>query len=131
MAPETHSASTPTGLTVTVKVPQKTTLETGGLAEADVRDTTVTLPQGVQLSPSAANGLEACSEEQVGFTRLNASTQTDEFTSGPAACPLGSKVGVVHIKTPLLTHELQGAVYLASPAPDREAGKNPIGSLVA
>ena len=57
MVPEEHSASTPTGLSVEVKVPQKTTLEAEGLAEADVRDTTVTLPQGVELSPSAANGL--------------------------------------------------------------------------
>ncbi len=131
VTPEVHSASTPTGLTVDVKVPQKTTLETGALAEADVRDTTVTLPAGVELSPSAANGLEACSEEQVGFTHLNPSTQTDEFRPGPAACPAASKVGVVHIKTPLLTHDLEGAVYLASPAPDGEPGKNPFGSLVA
>ena len=51
VAPEAHSASTPTGLSVEVKVPQQTTLQAGGLAEADVRDTTVTLPAGVELSP--------------------------------------------------------------------------------
>ncbi len=129
--PEEHSASTPTGLSVDVKVPQQTTLEAGGLAEADVRDTTVTLPEGVELSPSAANGLEGCSEGQVGFAGFNAASQTNEFNTAPVACPDGSKVGTVRIKTPLLSHELEGGVYLASPAPNGEAGMNPFDSLVA
>ena len=34
----------------------------------------------------------------------------------------------MHIKTPLLPHELEGAVYLATPAPNGEAGKNPFNS---
>ncbi len=131
VTPEQHSASTPTGLSVSVEVPQTTTLEANGLSEADVRDTTVTLPEGVQLSPAAANGLEACSEPQIGYVGLNPATQTQEFTDGQASCPVASKVGVVHIKTPLLTHELQGAVYLASPAPHGEPGRNPFKSLVA
>lgn len=125
VTPEVHSASTPTGLSVNVEVPQKTTLEANGLAEADVRDTTVTLPAGVQLSPSAANGLQACSESQIGFTGFNATTQTNEFTSTQPSCPEASKVGIVHIKTPLLTHELEGAVYLAA------QNANPFNSLVA
>jgi uncharacterized repeat protein (TIGR01451 family) len=125
VSPEEHSASTPTGLTVDVRVPQKTTLEAGGLAEADVRDTTVTLPEGVELSPSAANGLEACSEAQVGFTGFNAQTQTDEFNTAKPSCPEASKIGVVHIRTPLLSHELEGSVYLA------QQDSNPFGSLIA
>ncbi len=55
--------STPTGLSVNVKVPQKTTLEARA-GRGRCRDTTVTLPEGVQLSPAAANGLEACSEKR-------------------------------------------------------------------
>ncbi len=129
--PEVHTASTPTGLSVNVEVPQTTTLEANGLAEADVRDTTVTLPEGVQLSPSAANGLQACAEAQIGYEGLNATTQTQEFTATQPSCPDASKVGVVHIKTPLLSHELEGAVYLATPAPEGESGKNPFNSLVA
>ncbi len=128
---EQHSAATPTGFSVDVKVPQQSTLEAGKLAEADVRDTTVTLPQGVELSPSAANGLEGCSESQIGFTGLNQASQMDEFNTAPVSCPDGSKVGTVRIKTPLLSHELEGSVYLASPAPNSEAGKNPFNSLVA
>jgi hypothetical protein len=131
VVPEQHSASTPTGLSVDVKVPQKSTLEAGALAEADVRDTRVTLPQGVQLSPSAANGLQACSEAQIGFEGFNATAQINEFSTGDVSCPDASKVGTVKIKTPLLTHELEGDVYLATPAPNGEGGKNPFNSLVA
>jgi hypothetical protein len=133
VAPEQHSASTPTGLEVEVTVPQQSTLEAGKLAEADVRDTTVTLPEGVELSPSAANGLEGCSEGQIGFTGFNQAAQTEEFDTTRAGCPDGSKVGTVRIKTPLLSHELEGWVYLASPAPNgsSEPGRNPFDSLVA
>ncbi len=131
VSPEVHSASTPTGLSVDVRVPQTSTLEAGKLAEADVRDTTVTLPEGVALSPSAANGLEGCSEAQVGFMGFDQASQTNEFDTAPVSCPDGSKVGAVKIKTPLLSHELEGSVYLASPAPNGEPGRNPFGSLVA
>jgi hypothetical protein len=54
-------ASTSTGLTVDVHVPQSAELDTGGLAESSVKDITVALPEGVAVNPSGANGLEACS----------------------------------------------------------------------
>jgi hypothetical protein len=133
VTPEQHTAATPTGLSVDVKVPQSSLREAGAPAEADVRDTTVTLPAGVQLSPAAANGLEACSESQIGFEGYNQSTQTDEFNTAKPACPNGSKLGTVHIRTPLLSHELEGAVYLATPAPNgaSEPRRNPFNSLIA
>jgi hypothetical protein len=130
VSPDEHSASTPTGLKVDVRVPQTTTLEAEGLAEADVRDSTVTLPAGVELSPSAANGLEACSEEQIGYEGPGQDGML-QFSTAKPSCPDASKIGVVHIRTPLLSHELEGWVYLASPAPNGEAGRNPFGSLVA
>ena len=129
--PEVDTASTPTGLQVDVKVPQTTTLEANGLAEANIRDTTVTLPEGVQLNPAAANGLLACSETEIGFEGFDEATQTDDFSTTKPSCPEASKLGTVHIKTPLLSHELEGAVYLASPAPNGEARQNPFNSLVA
>ncbi len=126
----THVAASPTGLTVRVQVPQQALLEPEEPAEADVRDSSVTLPEGMQLSPSAANGLQACSEGQVGFEAPGAGGMLD-FSSAPAVCPDASKAGVVRIRTPLLAHELEGYAYLATPAPFGEPGKNPFNSLIA
>ena len=131
VVPEEHVASTPTGVSVDVRVPQEGLLEAGGLATADVRDTTLTLPAGVELSPSAANGLVGCSEGQVGFEGFDPPSGMQRFSSSEAACPDASKLGVVHVKTPLLPNELEGALYLADPAPNGEAGRNPFNSLVA
>jgi hypothetical protein len=125
VAPDGLAASTPTGLTVGVHVPQQNSLNATGLTEADVRNTTVTLPAGVQLSPSAADGLLACSDAQVGYEGFEAATQTQRFSSGPVSCPEASKVATVEIKTPLLPEALEGAVYLAA------QNANPFGSLVA
>jgi hypothetical protein len=123
--PETQTANTPTGLAVDVKVPQKSSLELGGRAEADVKDTTVALPEGVLLNPGAANGLLACSEAEIGL-----------HSKEPISCPDASKVGLVHIESPFLSQvgeaegkpvyeKLDGAVYLAA------QNANPFGSLIA
>ena len=58
--PDGQQGSTPTGLNVDLHVNQESTTNPYGLGEADVKDTTVTLPAGVQISPAAADGLEAC-----------------------------------------------------------------------
>jgi hypothetical protein len=58
--PDGRQGSTPTGLNVDLHVNQESTTNPNGLGEADVKDTTVTLPAGVQISPAAADGLEAC-----------------------------------------------------------------------
>ncbi len=120
--PDTHAASTPVGLAVKVSVPQDTTLSANGLAEADVKDTTVTLPAGVQASPAAADGLLTCTGAQVGFDSGAATlvedvqtlTENDHFTPAQAACPPEAKIGTVTIRTPLLKDQLEGGVYLAS-----------------
>ncbi len=152
--PDSSNASTSSGLTVNVHVPQTAALNPAGLAESSLRDTTVALPQGVAINPSGGDGLEACTSEpaaltagalgspgdQIGYKgqeELNKeyepgvkwNTFTSEVASplapGSNFCPDGSKVGTVKIKTPLLEHELEGSVYLAA------QDANPFGSLVA
>jgi hypothetical protein len=128
--PDTHAASSPTGLTVKIKVPQASTLSASGLAEADVKDTTVVLPEGVQASPGAADGLLKCTTGQVGFDPFGEGLgealqlQNDHFSSEKASCPNAAKIGTVAIKTPLLENELTGGVYLA--AQDTEPFQSPL-----
>ena len=123
VTPEQHESNTPTGLTVALTVPQTAILEKDGLAESAIRNTKVTLPLGMQLSPSAANGLEACSEAEIGYVGENKQTGVDEFNGQPPACKDASKVGTVKITTPVLEQTLQGSVYLA------RQQENPFGSL--
>lgn len=126
--PEVSEADSPTGLEVDIHVPQNEEYEdeaTGEprLAEANLKDTRVTLPEGLVVNPSAAAGLEACSESQVGYEGVKGGRET--FTSSPAECPAASKLGSVEVDTPLLEHPLPGAVYLA------RQGANPFNSLLA
>jgi hypothetical protein len=127
VAPDIPNGSSSTGLTVGVHVSQTATLNPEGLAESTLKDTTVALPQGVALNPAGANGLEACSEAQIGFTGVEPGSGQNLFTSDLAQpfCPDASKIGTVKIKTPLLPNALEGEVYLAA------QDANPFDTLVA
>ena len=136
---EKGSGSSPSGLTGDIRVPQESVDSAVGLAEGTLRDTTVSLPAGVQVNPSSANGLEACSEQQVGYLGQaeldpvgEPGVMTARFTPGQASCPSASKVANVKIKTPVLEGELEGGMYLAAPQNDL-AGipENPFSSLLA
>jgi uncharacterized repeat protein (TIGR01451 family) len=142
--PDGSEASTPTGLNVDVHVPQDSVLNANSLAESNVKDIKVALPEGVAINPAGGGGLEACSEQLVGYEGTKAfetspSVSVPAFTakipgsfgSGEALepgvnfCANASKIGTVKLKTPFLPKDLEGSVYLAS----QEA--NPFGSLVA
>jgi hypothetical protein len=100
-APGTNQTDSPMGGTVTVNVPFD---PSAPIYQSNVRDADVSLPQGAGLNPSAASGLQACSDTQFGRGSRN-----------PVACPAGSKIGTVAIDTPPLPDgTLTGNVYLGT-----------------
>ena len=84
------------------------TNEAAANATPELKDATVTLPEGMTVDPSAANGLQACSDAQFG---LGSTVEPVE----PAACPLASQIGTVKVVTPLLEKPLEGQVFLGEP----------------
>jgi hypothetical protein len=117
--PEPAQAASPSGLSVEIRVPQ-TNDNPAGLVESNLKDTTVTLPAGVAVNPSAGDGLAGCSEEQFGL-----------HDAAEPGCPEASKIGSVEITTPLLENPLRGGVYLAQQGNLPGNGSNPFGSLLA
>ena len=105
--PDSSVPDSPTGLTVNLGFPQDGLEDPEGLATAHLRDTTVTLPEGMTINPSGAGGLEACSDAQVGFGSVS-----------PVACPEASRIATVTARTPVLEEELSGAVYVGSQLSD-------------
>lgn len=124
--PVSRTAGAPTGIDVDITVPQKDdTVTTASDLYAEngrdvaiptppLRNATVTLPEGMVISPSSADGLAAC-------TPLQISLDTD----AAPLCPDASKLGTVRIDTPLLPDPLTGNVFLAT------QNDNPFGSTLA
>jgi hypothetical protein len=109
--PEDASAESPSGLSVELKMPLQESAN--GLAEAEVKRATLTLPTGMAVSPAAAGGREACAPMQIALGSQQAPT-----------CPDASKVGAATIDTPLLADPLEGSIYLA------QQGSGPFNSLL-
>jgi hypothetical protein len=97
--PTGTAADSPTGVSVKLASQQNSNPE--GLQAADLKKAVVTLPEGMALNPSAADGLQACTDAQ-----LNADS------TAPAECPNGSKVGTVLLHTPLLEEPIEGNVFV-------------------
>jgi hypothetical protein len=99
VTPTTTSTSSPTGVNVKLSLPQTRNPE--GLAEADLKKAVVTLPEGMAINPSSADGLEACDDAHL---HLESNT--------PAECPDGSKIGTVLLHTQLIPNPIEGSVYI-------------------
>jgi hypothetical protein len=124
--PEKHSAATPSAFTVDLHLPQKGLTEPGERAEPALKESVVTLPPGVVVNPSSADGLATCSTQQIGLKGTGfAEPNRIRFTKASPQCPDASKIGTVEVKTPLLANTLEGTLYLASQK------DNPFGSLLA
>jgi uncharacterized repeat protein (TIGR01451 family) len=113
----TSQADEPTGMTFDLKVPQ--TEEATAKATPALKNLVMTLPAGMTVSPSASNGLQACSnaqfwptekQEQEEKTGTPAPQTAEEEAAAksrePAAsakCPGASQIGTVEVFTPLLS----------------------------
>jgi hypothetical protein len=116
-APTNKQAGAPSGLDVELTMPNHGLLGKDEIAEGQAKKVEVTLPEGVTINPSQAEGLAACSPSQF-------AAETASSPAG-AGCPEAAKVGSVKVKTPILEEEANGSVYVATPF------DNPFGSLVA
>ena len=110
--PTSTQADSPTGLDVEVRIPQNENPD--GLASAHLEKAVVTLPEGMTVNPSSADGLKACSPAEVGLD-----------SRADASCPEESKIGSVEVDTPLLDQPLKGSVFVA------KQNDNPFNSLLA
>lgn len=102
------SADVPTATEVNLLTPPASDdpdARAGDLIESLVLE----LPDGMALSPSAANGLVACSEAAVHVGE-----------AGPTSCPPASKVGTVELVAPSLDRPLEGTIYLGDQLPGND-----------
>jgi hypothetical protein len=105
LTPETTKSDQPDGMSAELHVPQLMD-EPSKPDSPEVQSAEVTLPEGMTLNPSAAKGLEACSNAQ--------------FDAG--ACPGGSSVGSFSVDAPgIPSGSLAGGVYVGEP----EASQGP------
>lgn len=103
VSPDTSRTDSPAGADVEVELPF---IEDPGKEEkqgsSHVRSAEVTLPEGMGLNPSAANGLEACTDDEFG-----------KATRDSVDCPGASKIGTVEVDSPPLPDgSLEGEVYV-------------------
>ncbi len=102
-------AAAPSGLDTVLEVPQDESPQ--GLFSSTLKSARVTLPAGFAINPAAADGLEACSDEQV---RVGANVD--------ASCPEAAKIGSIEAEVPALERTLHGSVYQRTPVPGRLFG---------
>jgi conserved repeat domain len=141
LLPESGEADSPTGLNVDLKNPQSADFEKA--ATPELRDATVTLPQGLVADPALAGGLGACAatgpeginlgstdigpfgqdtgnpfatELGAGHLGGNGSPYDDGiYHTTPGHCPLASTLGTVEVTSPIVAEPLTGHVYLGTP----------------
>jgi hypothetical protein len=124
---DTH-ADAPTGLSVHLQVPQRNDevenakelyAENGSVKSIPtppIKKAVVTLPEGMTISPSAAQGLGSCSLQQIGLG-----------TNTPVTCPDNSQYGTLTLHTPILPESSppKGFIYIA------KQGENPFHDFLA
>jgi len=112
VTPGTTQVDSPATPTIETTLPFKPAEEPQ--SQSHLRNASITLPQGMGLNPSAANGLESCTDAQFG-----------KGTRNDVACPTSSIIGTVEVETPPLPPgALKGVAYLGQQlSRDPESGE--------
>jgi hypothetical protein len=125
VAAGTDAVDSPAPATVTTKLPFDPAREGGevrvngkgeteGVSQSHVRKAEITLPQGMGLNPSGAQGLVACADQAFRKGERNYNN----------ACPDESIIGTVEVDSPPLAETLKGNVYLGTQnSRDPESGE--------
>jgi hypothetical protein len=117
----TTNVDSPAPATVTTRMPFDPAKEGGevrnggteGISQSHVRKAEISLPQGMGLNPSGAQGLVTCSDAQ--FKKGVRTYEND--------CPEGSDIGTVEVESPPLAEPLVGDVYVGEQmSSDPESG---------
>jgi hypothetical protein len=119
ITPTSKLAENPTGLDFELRLPGSgfANPAPGAVSEAQPKRIEVTLPEGITLNPSQAEGLAVCTPERYASERFN---------SKPGdGCPEASKIGSIEAGSPLIEETINGSLYVAAPY------DNPSGSLIA
>ncbi|MFL5897012.1 MAG: hypothetical protein ACJ76D_00890 [Solirubrobacterales bacterium] len=115
VAPGTDAVDSPAAATVTTTLPSDPAREGGevrvngkgeteGISQSHVRKAEITLPRGMGLNPSGAQGLVACTDQAFRKGERNYNN----------ACPNESIIGTVEVDSPPLAETLKGNVYLGT-----------------
>jgi hypothetical protein len=127
---ETHLSTaqgeTGTGFDFNLDFPNDGLIDPSATAESTTEKAVVTLPEGVTINPSVAEGLGVCTPAQY--------AKEGTFTVDGEGCPTDSKLGTLHVDTPLLKEGIDGSVYLAQqddPRTTTPGTENPFDTDVA
>jgi len=102
-------AAAPSGLNTELTIPQDEAPQS--LSTSTLKSARVTLPEGFAINAAAADGLDACSADQVGYGK-----------NVEANCPDAAKIGSIEADVPALADTLHGSVYQRTPEPGRLFG---------
>jgi uncharacterized repeat protein (TIGR01451 family) len=122
----TDQAETGSAFDLNVDFPNDGLTSIGSLSESMTQKAVVTLPEGVTINPSVGEGLGFCKPAQFANEKT--------FSIDGEGCPSDSKVGTLHVDTPLLDKGIDGSVYLAQqddPTTTQHGAENPFDTDIA
>lgn len=118
--PTTADAGAPSGLELSLELPDGGLIAPTGVAEADLAAASLSLPPQMTISPTVAAGLAAC-------TPADLARETPASVPGEG-CPPAAKIGTATVTTPLLERPLTGTLFVAAkedPTPASTGAGNP------